>query len=73
LKLLGLERGQDVAQMIVGGRAILERAKAAKQLKLFDPEQSDLSEALGAREHGEQTQKQDLIERVADLTGLAMV
>src|SRR5580693_9083257 len=38
LELLGVKRGQDVAQMVMGGRAILERAKAAKQLKLFDPE-----------------------------------
>jgi hypothetical protein len=37
-KLLGVERGQDVAQAIVGRRAILERAKAAKQPKRFDPE-----------------------------------
>ena len=37
-KLLGVERGQDVAQVIVGRRAILERAKAAKQPKRFDPE-----------------------------------
>ena len=46
-----LERGQDVAQVIVGWRAILERPKAAEQPKLFDPEQGDLGEALGAREH----------------------
>ena len=43
--------------MIVGRRAILERAKAAKQLKLFDPKQSNLSKTFGAGENREQTQQ----------------
>ena len=31
LELLGVERGEDVAEMIVGRRAVLERPEAAKQ------------------------------------------
>ena len=59
--------------MIMRGRAVLERAKTTKKVKLLDPEKGDLGKTLSARQHGEQAQQQDLIERVADLAGLARV
>lgn len=70
LQLFSVGHGQDVAQIIVGQCAILERAKTTKQPKLFDPEQSDISEAVGSRE---QTQQEHLIEQVDNLANLARV
>jgi hypothetical protein len=71
LELLGVENGQDIAEVTVVRRAILERTKAAKKLAFRDAEKRDLGKALGAGQHREQAQEQDFIERVGDFTLLA--
>src|ERR1700684_2384373 len=73
LELFGIENGQDIAQVIMGRRAVLERAEAAEKLKFLDAEESDLGKALGSGQHGEQAQEQDLIERVGHLAWLARI
>ena len=70
---LGVERGEDVAEMIMRRRAVLERPEAAQQRKLLFAKASHVGEGLGSRQHGEQTQKQNLVERIEDLAGLPMV
>jgi hypothetical protein len=71
--LLSIENRQDVPKMVMCRRAVRERAKAAKELKLLDAEQGDFGEALCSRQHGEQAQQKDLVERVAHLALLARV
>ena len=73
LELLGVERGQDVTQVVVRRRAVLERTEAAQQRELLGPEQRDLGEALCTGQHRKQTQQQDLIERIGNLALLARV
>ena len=73
LELLGVERGQDVAEMIVRRRAVLERPEAAQKLELLAAEQGDIDEGLGPGQHREQAQQQDLVERVGHLALLARV
>ena len=73
LDLVGVQHRQDVAQVTVVRRAILERTEAAKKRQLFNPEQGDLGESFGTGKHAEQAQEQDLIERVGHLALLARV
>jgi len=73
LELPGVESSEDIAQVIVRRGAILERTEATQQRQFLDAEKSDLGEALGAGQHGEQTQKQHLIERIAHLALLARI
>jgi hypothetical protein len=73
LELLGVEDRQDVAEMIVRRRAILERAEAAQKLAFLAAEQGNIDDGLGAGQHGEQAQEQDLVERVGYLALLARV
>ena len=73
LELLGVERGQDIAEVIVRRRAILERAEAAQKLELLVAEEGDIDEGLRPGQHREQTQQQHLVERVRHLALLARV
>ncbi len=73
LELLGVEDGQDVAEMVVCRRAVLERAEAAQKPKLLAAEQGDIGEGLGPGQHGEQAEKQDLVERICYLALLARI
>ena len=69
----GVESSENIAEVIVRRGAILERTEATQQRQFLDAEKSDLGEALGAGQHGEQTQKQHLIERIAHLALLARI
>jgi hypothetical protein len=73
LKLIGVQHRQDVAEVAVVRRTILERTEAAKKCQLLDPEQGDLGESFAPGKHAEQAQQQDLIERVGHLPLLARV
>ena len=73
LELIGVERREDIAEVIMRRRAILERAEPAEQLKLLGAEKCDLREAFRASQHGKQAQQQNLIQRVGHLAKLAMV
>jgi len=67
LELLGVEDRHDVAEMVVCWRTVLERTEAAQKLAFLAAEQGDIDEGLGPGQHGEQAEKQDLVERVGYL------
>ena len=67
LEFLGVERGEDVAGLIMRRRAIGERPEPAQKRELLRPEAGDFHEALGPRQHRQQAQQQHLIERVITL------
>src|SRR4051812_19383195 len=71
LELLGLEHCQDVAEMIVCWRAVLEWTEAAQKLALLATEQGDVDKGFRPGEHREQTEKEDLADRVGYLALLA--
>jgi len=70
LELFGIQRGQDIAEVIVRGRAVAERAEAAEQIPLFHPEDGNIGDGLGARQHGEQAEEKDLLKRVTHFASL---
>src|SRR5215813_8388246 len=59
--------------MIVRRRSVGERPEAAQQRELLLAETRNVSEGLRSRQHREQAQEQDLLERINDLAGLSMV
>lgn len=63
-KRAGVERGQDVAQMIVRRRAALAGAEPAQKLDLPLAEPSDVCEGLSPGANRKEAQKQSLIERI---------
>ena len=73
LELLGIQDGENVAEMIVRRRAFVERTEAAQQAKLLAAEQGDIGDRLGAGQHGEQAKKQDLLQRIVHLPLLARI
>jgi hypothetical protein len=73
LELVGVQCGEDVAEVIMRRRAILEWAKPAEQRELLCSEKRDLGEAFRAGQHGEQAQKQDLVERISHFAALARI
>ena len=54
LELFSIQGGENIAEVVVGRRAILERAKPAQQGQLFGSEQRGFGEAFGPGQHGEQ-------------------
>ena len=73
LELLGIQRREDIAEVIMRRRAILERAEPTEQRELLGAEKRDLSEAFRASQHRQQTQQQNLVERIGHLAKLARV
>lgn len=73
LKLLGLQRSENISEMIVRWCAVLERSKPAQQVDLLLTKPGDAGEALGPYQHGRQAQEQNLIERIGRLAELAQV
>ena len=73
LELLGIERGKDVAEVIVRRRPIAKRPEPAQQFQLLLAEAGDIDEGLRSSQHREQRQQQHLVERVDHLAGLAAV
>src|SRR5215813_5419432 len=59
--------------MIVRRRSVGERPEAAQESELLLAETRNVSEGLRSRQHREQAQEQDLLERINDLAGLPMV
>jgi hypothetical protein len=73
LELLGIERREDVAELVVRRCAVLEWPEAAQELELLLAEPLDLDPALATRQHAEQHQQQHLIEQIEHLAALARV
>jgi hypothetical protein len=73
LELLRVERGEDVAELIMRRRAIRERPEPAQKREFPRPEAGDIDEALGPRQNRQQADQQHLIERVDHLAPLPRV
>ena len=73
LELLGVEGGEDVAEVIVRRRAVAKRPEPAQQLDLLLAEPRDIDEGLRPRQHRQQAQQQHLGKRIDHLAGLARV
>src|SRR4051812_1468144 len=73
LELLRIERGEDVAKMIMRWCSLGERPEPAQKLALLGPEAGDLDEAVGSRQNRQQAQQQHLVERVDHLAALPRV
>ena len=73
LERLGVERGENVAEMIMRRRAVRERPEPAQQLELLLAEPRDVGERLRAGQNRQQAQEQDLIERIDHLAGWPMI
>jgi hypothetical protein len=73
LELLGVKRGEDVAEVIVARRAIGEWPQPPQQPDLLLAEQGDLGDMLRPGQCGHQAQQQDLFERIGDFALLTRV
>lgn len=54
LERLGVEHGEDVAEVVVCGCAVLERTKPTQKVDLLLPEQRDVDKGFGPGQHGQQ-------------------
>ena len=61
LELLGVQGGEDVAQMVMGWRARGERPKPAQQVELLVAEAGDVGDGLRPGQHRKQAQEQHLV------------
>jgi hypothetical protein len=73
LEHLGVERREDVPEVIMGGRSIAERPEAAQQPELLLAEPRDIDERFRSGQHREQAQQQHLLQRVDHLSALTRV
>ncbi len=73
LELLGVKRRDQLAQLVVTGRAVREGAEAAQQVELFLAERGDLHPTLGAGKDRDEVQEQHFVERIEHLACLARV
>jgi hypothetical protein len=73
LERLGIERGEDIAEMIVGGSAVAKRLEPAKQTELLLAEPRDIHERLRPGQHRQQAQQHHLSKRIHHLRTLPRV
>ena len=73
LERAGVERGENIAQRVMGRRAIRERAKPPQQVDLLRAEPGDVGETIGVGEHRQKTEQQHLVERINHLAGLPTI
>ena len=73
LEFLGVERGEDIAELIMRRRAIRKRSEPAQKVELPRPEAGDFHEAFRSRQDRQQAQQQHLIKRVDHLATLPRV
>jgi hypothetical protein len=69
--LPGVKRGKNIAQMIVGERAVAKRPESAQEFELT--EQRDVDKGFRSRKDREQTQQQDFVQRIKHLAPLARI
>src|SRR6202162_3734382 len=73
LEFRGVERRENVAEVVVRRRSIAERQKPAQKRDLLLAEPCNIDEGFRPGEHCEQAQQQHLFERVDHLTALPWV
>jgi len=69
----GVERGKNIAEVVVGRRSVAKRPEPAQKVDLLLAEPGDIDERLRSAQHRQQTQQQHLGERIDNLAGLARV
>ena len=67
LELSGVQHGEDVAEMIVRGRAVTERTEAAEQVQFFGAKDGYLGDGLRPCDDRQQAEKKDFLQRIAHL------
>jgi len=73
LELLGVEGGEDIAEVVVRRRPVAKRTEPPQKRQLLAPEAGNIDEGLRPGQHREQTQQQHLVERIHHLAALARV
>ena len=73
LELLGVEHGQNVAEVIMRRRPMAKRPEPPQQLDLLFPKPRNVDECLRPRQHRQQAQQQHFGQRIDHLAGLARV
>ena len=73
LEGLGVQRGEEVARMVVRGGTLGEGAQAAQKRQLARTEPGDVGEAPGPRQNGEKRQQQNLIQRTSHFPCLPVI
>src|SRR6185437_10556225 len=73
LELLGVERGENVTQVVVRRRAIAERPEPAEQVALGAAEAGDIDEGFGPRQHRKERQEEYFVQRIQDLAALPRI
>lgn len=70
LKLPGVERGENIAQVIMRRRSIAKGQKPAQKSELCFPEQRDVGDRFRPAQNREQTQQQHFAEWITNLASL---
>src|SRR6266571_4498259 len=73
LEFLRIERGKNIAEVVMRGRSMAKRPEPAQQIELLLAKAGDVDECLRPGQHGEQTQEQHLGKRIEHLAGLPSV
>ena len=73
LEVLGIEAGEDIAQMVMRGRAVQKRPEPSQKAELLGPKAGDINKRLGPSQHRKKRQKQHLIQPIHNLAALARV
>ena len=67
-----VERGENIAQMIMSRRAVAKGRNRFRRSSFFSPKRA-MSVKASARQHSKQAQQQYLIERIDDFPGLTSI
>ena len=73
LEFLRIEGGKNIAEMIVGRCSMAKWPKPPQKIKFLLTEPGNVDERLCPAEHCQQTQQQNLIQRIDHLAGLTRV
>jgi len=73
LESLGVEHGKDVAKLIMGRRAVLERREAAQEIPPLFTEFGNLHPAVRTAKDCDQRQKQHFGKRIENLYNLSRI
>jgi hypothetical protein len=73
LEVIGIQGGEDIAQMIMRRRAFAERTEPAQQSQLLLAEAGDVGDGFRPGDHRQQTQQKHLRERVFHLRQLPTI
>jgi hypothetical protein len=71
LECFGVEHCENIAEVIVGGRAVAKRQEPAEKAELLVAEARDIGEGLGPSQHRQQAKHQHFPQRIHDLPLLA--